>query len=109
MPKSMTLGRGRPSASVTRTFVGLMSRWTMPLVWACWIASHTSAKSSSRCFEPKPSLIAVFGDGYARHVFHHEVGAAVLAGSRVEYLGDGGVVHEGQGLTLGLEAGQDVP
>ena len=29
-PKSMILGTGTPSWSVTKTFVGLMSRWMMP-------------------------------------------------------------------------------
>ena len=29
-PKSMILGTGRPSCSVTSTFDGLMSRWMMP-------------------------------------------------------------------------------
>ena len=30
MPKSITLGKGTPSSEVTRTFVGLMSRWMIP-------------------------------------------------------------------------------
>ena len=30
MPKSITLGTGTPSCSVTRMFEGLMSRWMMP-------------------------------------------------------------------------------
>ena len=30
MPKSITLGTGTPSLTVTRMFDGLMSRWMMP-------------------------------------------------------------------------------
>ena len=30
MPKSMTLGTGTPSLTVTSMFEGLMSRWMMP-------------------------------------------------------------------------------
>ncbi len=48
-PKSITLGTGRPSTSVTRTFDGLMSRWMIPFWCACWIARHTAMNSSSRC------------------------------------------------------------
>ncbi len=47
-PKSMILGKGRPSRTQTRMFAGLRSRWISPLVWACCTASHTRAKSDSR-------------------------------------------------------------
>src|SRR2546425_12243865 len=33
MPKSMTLGTGTPSLTVTRMFEGLMSRWMMPFLF----------------------------------------------------------------------------
>ena len=39
--------------------------------------------------------------------FHHEVGPALLGASRVVDAGDRRVVHHGQRLTLGLEAGED--
>src|SRR5262245_5585735 len=48
-PKSMTLGTGLSSYMVTRTLDGLMSRWTMPFWWACWIAWQTGTNSSRRC------------------------------------------------------------
>ncbi len=47
-PKSITLGTGRPSWSVTRTFDGLTSRWMTPFWCACWIAWQTGTNSSSR-------------------------------------------------------------
>ena len=49
--------------------------------------------------------VAVLGDGNAVDQFHHEVGPARVGGAGVEDLGDVGVVHQGQGLPLGLEAG----
>ena len=48
MPKSITLGTGLPSYSVTITFDGLMSRWMIPFWWACWIAWQTGTSSSNR-------------------------------------------------------------
>ncbi len=47
-PKSITLGTGRPSRSVTSTLEGLMSRWMIPFWCACWIAWQTQMNSSSR-------------------------------------------------------------
>ena len=40
-PKSMTLGVGRPSTSVTSTLPGLRSRWMIPFWWACCTAWQT--------------------------------------------------------------------
>ena len=60
-------------------------------------------------FEPRrggqPVGVAVLGDGDTRDEFHDEVGPALGRASSVEHLGDGRVVHESQGLALGLEAG----
>ena len=47
-PKSMTLGVGRPSTSVTNTFDGFKSRWMIPFWWACCTAWHTETNNSSR-------------------------------------------------------------
>ena len=41
--------------------------------------------------------------------FHHEVGPARFGLPGVKHLGDIGVVHHGQGLPLGLEAGDYLP
>ena len=49
--------------------------------------------------------VAVFGDGHAGHVLHGEVGPTQLTRARLEDHGHVGVVHEGQRLPLGLEAG----
>ena len=49
-PKSMTLTMGVcPSPpGATRMLEGLISRWMMPFMWACWTASQTEMKSSRR-------------------------------------------------------------
>src|SRR5262249_6197292 len=53
-------------------------------------------------------VVAEAGDRYALDQLHHEVRPAVGRGTRVEYPGDVEVVHQGQGLALGLETGHDV-
>ena len=53
--------------------------------------------------------IAVLGQWDAPHELHHEVGPARFGGAGVQRLRDVGMVHDGQRLPLGLEAGQDVP
>ena len=62
MPKSITLGTGTPSCSVTRMFEGLMSRWMMPFWCACWMAWQTWMNSSSRSLRGELVLVAVLGD-----------------------------------------------
>ena len=47
-PKSMTLGVGRPSTSVTSTLLGFRSRWMIPFWWACCTAWQTATNNSSR-------------------------------------------------------------
>ena len=60
-------------------------------------------------FEPlrgrQTVLVAEFGDGHAFDQFHHEIGPAGVRRPRVEHLGDVRMVHQRQGLPLGLEAG----
>ena len=53
-------------------------------------------------------LVAVVGDRDALDQLHHEVGPAAVGGAGVEHPGDVGVVHQRQGLPLGLEPGDDV-
>ena len=53
-------------------------------------------------------LIAVARDGHALDQLHHEVRPPAIGGPGVEDLGDIGVVHQGQGLALGLEPGDDL-
>ena len=49
--------------------------------------------------------VAKLGDGHALNQFHHEVRPPGVGRPAVEHLGDVRVVHQGQGLPLGLEAG----
>ena len=48
MPKSITLGTGAPSCSVTSTFDGFRSRWITPFWCACWTARQTARNNASR-------------------------------------------------------------
>ena len=85
-----------------------MSRWMIPFWWACWIAWQTGTNSSSRSrgvswLSSQYSVI-----GHALDQLHDEVGPAVVGRAGVEHPGDVGVVHQRQGLPLGLEAGDDL-
>jgi len=51
--------------------------------------------------------IAVIGDGDTVDLFDHEVWTALWCGARVEDFGDGGMLHQGEGLPFGLETGND--
>ncbi len=61
-------------------------------------------------FEPlpriEPPLVAELGDRNAANQFHDEVGVAAVRRTGVEHLGDVRVVHQFEGLPLGLEAAQ---
>ena len=52
--------------------------------------------------------VGIDGDGQAGDVFHDEVRLPLRCGAGVENLGDGGMIHHGQSLSLGLEAGHDL-
>jgi hypothetical protein len=60
-------------------------------------------------FQPLPYgkslLLAERGDRLPRDQLHHEEGPALRRRSGIEYLGNAGMVHQGQGLALRLEAG----
>ena len=64
-------------------------------------------------FQPLPRrevvLVAVAGDGHALDEIHDEVRPATAGGAAVQHAGDVRVVHQGQRLPLGLEAGDDLP
>src|SRR5262245_15268311 len=51
------------------------------------------------------ALFAIFGNPDAFHQFHHEVRPACFRRARVEDFGDVRMVHQREGLALGLEAG----
>ena len=80
----------------------------IPFWCACWIAWQTGTNSSSRSFGRQPVPVAVLGDRDAVDQLHDEEGAAGIGGAGVEDPGDVGVVHQGQGLALGLEPGDDL-
>ena len=63
-------------------------------------------------FQPLPgrklAFVAELSDRHATDQLHHEIWPPRLGCSRVEHLGDMGVLHECQGLSLRLEAGDDL-
>ena len=106
-PKSMTLGIGRPSTSVTSTLLGFRSRWMIPFWWACCTAWQTATNNSRRALHRQSLAVAVIGDRLALNELHHEERLAGLGGAAVEHAGDVGVVHQGECLPLGVEASED--
>ena len=52
-------------------------------------------------------LVAVVGNPDAAHQFHDEIRPASIGRAGVQHLGDARVIHQGQGLPLRLEAGDD--
>ena len=105
----MTFGVGRPSTSVTRTFPGFRSRWMIPFWWACWTAWQTDTNSSSRAFTVSRCLVAVVGERHPLHQLHDEERLSGRGEAAVVDAGDVGVVHQRQGLPLGVEPGQHAP
>ena len=53
--------------------------------------------------------ITEIGDGNAADQFHHKVRPARLGGATVKYLGNVRVIHQRQGLPLGLKTGHHLP
>ena len=53
-------------------------------------------------------VVAVLGDRHAFDVFHDEVRPAFVGHAAVKDLGDVGMVHQGEGLPLGLEPREDL-
>ena len=86
-----------------------MSRWMIPFWWACWIAWQTGTNSSSRSRGVRWLSSQYLVIGHAVDQLHDEVRPAGFGGAGVEDAGDVGVVHQRQGLPLGLEAGDDLP
>ena len=52
-------------------------------------------------------LIAIVGDLYAPHQFHHEIWPASVSRARIEHFGNVRMIHQRQGLALGFEAAND--
>ena len=99
-PKSRTLAW---PAGVTMTFVGLMSRWTMPAAWATasasaiWMAMESAASVSRG--RPSEQLL----EGLALDELHHDVGEPVLLAHVVDRA-DVGVLQGRAQAGLALEA-----
>ena len=81
----------------------------IPFWWACWIAWQTGTNSSSRWRGVRwlSSQYLVIGTPLTSSMTKY--GRPCPCAPRVEHLGDVRVVHQGQGLPLGLEAGDDLP
>ena len=77
----------------------------MPFWWACCTAWQTLDEQFEAFADTELLLVAEVGDGHALDQFHDEVGSARGRLAAVEDPGDVGMVHEGQGLAFGLEAG----
>ena len=54
-------------------------------------------------------FVTVLGDGLTFDQFHHEVRPTTVGRAGIEYAGDVRMVHERQGLTFRLEAGDHLP
>ena len=65
-------------------------------------------KEPQPLFQAELVRVAVGGDRLALDQFHDKVGTAVLCHTRVEDPGNVGVVHQRQGVPLGLEACQNL-
>ena len=81
----------------------------IPFWWACWTAWQTGTNSSSRSRGVRwlSSQYLVIGTPWTSSMTKY--GRPAVGGAGVEDRGDVGVVHQRQGLPLGLEAGDDLP
>jgi hypothetical protein len=80
----------------------------MPFKWACWMGVADRDEQLQPLARRELVLVAVLGDRHAADEFHHEVRMAARGGAGVEHAGDVRMVHEGERLPLGLEAGDHV-
>jgi hypothetical protein len=55
----------------------------------------------------EPVMIAVLRNGSAPDMLHDKIRSALFCGAGVKHARDIGMIQEGQGLLLALEAGQD--
>ena len=105
MPKSMILGSGLPvldrDQHVGRLEIAMNDALLVGVIHGLAGLDEEAQALLGR----EPLAIAVVGEGQAPHELHDEVGPSRLGGAGVEDAGDARVVHEGEGLALGLEAG----
>ena len=106
MPKSITLGTGAPSCSVTSTFDGFRSRWITPFWCACWTARQTARNNASRSLVVIRLRSQYWVMGAPSMYSITKYGRPLAGRAGVEDLGDVRVVHHRQRLALVVEAGQ---
>jgi len=52
--------------------------------------------------------VAIFSDWHSRDTLHDEIRASIISAARIKDLGHVWMVHHGQGLALGIKAGDDL-
>ena len=87
--------------------LGLRSRCTTRLRWACWTAAQTLPNRARRSPTVQAAAGAVPVDRLALDELHREIGLAVVGDAAVVERRDVGVVEAGQDLALVAEAAQD--
>ena len=101
IPKSMILGTGTPSCSVTRILEGLISRWMMPFWWACWTAWQIRTNNSKPLPGRQVVVVAVLRKGYSVDQLHHEVRPSRLGRTpRIKDPRNVRMIHHRQSLLL---------
>ena len=105
-PKSMTLGTGVPSWLFHQDVRRLQVAMDDSLLMGMLHGRADLAEQVQAFQQPQPVLVAIVRERNALHQLHHEERPAGFGRTGVEDLGDVGVVHQRQGLPLGLEPGQ---
>ncbi len=96
--------RSRPGRST-----GLRSRWMIPFWCACWTPSQTCEEQLEPLDGGQRVAVAVLGDRHARDVApSRSTGGPSSVAPASKHLGRCRVVHQRQGLALGLEARDDL-
>ena len=108
-PKSITLGTGLAVVALDQDVRRLEVAVDDPLLVRVLHRRADLAEERQPLREAEPVLVAVVGERDALDQLHDEERPAAVGGAGVEDLGDVGVVHQRQGLPLGLEPGQDGP
>ena len=106
MPKSITFGTGLPSCERDEDVRRLEVAVDDPLLVGVLDRLADRHEQLEPLARRELLLVAVLGDRHALDEFHDEVRPAVVGRAGVEDLGDVRVVHQGQRLPLGLEAGE---
>ena len=108
-PKSITLGTGLAVVALDQDVRRLQVAVDDPLLVRVLHRRADLAEQRQPLRQAEPVLVAVVGERDALDQLHDEERPAAVGGAGVEHLGDVRVVHQRQGLPLGLEPGQDGP